>query len=150
MPSRDLTKSSMSMGCTFNSIFPLSMRDMSRISLIRLMRYWLDVSNLSRHSSTRSLSSATFLAMEVMPTMALSGVRISWLIRDRKSVLAWLTASALAFITKDGMILLSSSKSFLCSSFQLYPSVFTSKLRMPANMPWFHMAAWRQLMDDSS
>ena len=53
--------------------------------------------------------------MVVMPLMAFMGVRISWLMRERKSVLALLTASALDFMTKDGIILTSSFKSLRCS-----------------------------------
>lgn len=77
--------------------------------------------------------STTFLAMAVMPTGGVKR-RISWLIRDRKSVCR-LTASALAFITKRRMILLSSSKA--CSSFQLYPpSPQTQNARKHALVPY--------------
>ena len=74
--------------------FPLSIRLMSSTSLIRPSRCLLEIVILPSASKTRSLSSMCIPATAVMPRMAFIGVRMSWLIRDRKSLLAILADSA--------------------------------------------------------
>ena len=67
---------------------PLSMRDMSNTSLTRLMRWAEAVWILRRQSWTRAFSSMWLRPMVVSPTMALTGVRISWDILERNRLLA--------------------------------------------------------------
>ena len=90
--------------------------------MTKFSRYTLDDSIFSRQSSVFTGSFTTLLAMVVMPLMAFMGVRISWDMRERKSVLARLTASALDFIIKEGMIFTSSFSSLRCSIVHSKPS----------------------------
>ena len=82
---------------------PLSIFDISNTSLIRLSNNLDAPLIFSIQSSSRSRSSTCALAMAVIPMIAFMGVRISWLMRARKSDLAWLAFSA------------ESSASFNCS-----------------------------------
>jgi len=91
--SRYLLNSSIEYGSGFRTTFPLSAFAISRISLISPNRNLEDVSIFCRFSCAfcgRSISSVKY----VRPMMPLSGVRISWLMRERKSVLASLASSA--------------------------------------------------------
>ena len=74
--------------------FPLSIRLMSRISLIRDSRCSLEVEILARYSFTFSWLSTWEAAREVNPMMAFMGVRISWDMLFRNVVLAELALSA--------------------------------------------------------
>ena len=58
-------------------IFPLSILDISKMSLIRLSRYWEELSILCRQSSTFCESCFSCMAIPVMPIIAFMGVRIS-------------------------------------------------------------------------
>ena len=75
---------------------PLSMRLMSRMSLIRDRRNRPETSSLARQSAAAAGSSSCWNARVAMPRMAFMGVRISWLIRERNSLLAALACSAWA------------------------------------------------------
>ena len=85
-----------SKGPILGVIFPLSILDISRTSLIRLSRCWLESSIFFRQSSIFSGSFIWEKAIFVMPTMAFIGVRISWLMRERKSDFARFAFSALS------------------------------------------------------
>jgi len=76
------------------SIFPFSILDMSRISLMRDSRYWEEDSIFFKFVSTRSGSRSSIQVRFASPMIAFMGVRISWLILDRNSPLALLWASA--------------------------------------------------------
>ena len=67
---------------------------MSRISLIRLSRCWLDRLIFLRHSATRTRSSSRVDAIAAIPMIAFIGVRISWLMLERNWLLAMLAALA--------------------------------------------------------
>ena len=82
------------MTSTFSVSLPLSILDISRTSLIRPSRCWLDREIFRRQEATRSGLSILAAAMAVMPTMAFMGVRMSWLILERNSLLARLARSA--------------------------------------------------------
>ena len=72
----------------FNVICERSILLMSRISLMRLSR-WLDETDIFfRQSATFSLSSRCAVASVVIPMIAFIGVRISWLMAERKSLFA--------------------------------------------------------------
>ena len=73
--------------------FPLSILDISKISLMSASRNLAEFSTLSRQSHTRSGSSHDSLAMESIPMIAFMGVRMSWDMRERKSDLARLARS---------------------------------------------------------
>ena len=75
---------------------PLSIRLISRISLIRLSRCWPDTLIFFRYSLTRSMLSICAVARAVNPIMAFIGVRISCDILFRNTVLALLACSAAA------------------------------------------------------
>ena len=77
-------------------IFPLSIRLISRISLINLSRYWDEDRIFPRFSLTCSGTSSIIDVKSLSPTMAFMGVRISWLILERNSPFARLAASALS------------------------------------------------------
>ena len=77
-------------------IFPVSILDISRISLSSDKRYLDEVSILSKQSFTRTGSSIFNLPMVLIPIIAFIGVLISWLILERKSDLALLAAFAAA------------------------------------------------------
>ena len=79
-----------------NLTFPLSILDMSRISLIRLSRSLPERMILLKHSSSLALSSISFLAISAKPRMAFMGVLISWDILFRNTLLALLADSAMA------------------------------------------------------
>ena len=80
----------------FNMAFPLSILDISKISLMSASRNLAEFSTLSRQSRTRSGSSHDSLAMESIPMIAFMGVRMSWDMRERKSDLARLARSAIS------------------------------------------------------
>ena len=73
---------------------PLSILLMSSTSLIRPSRCLLERAILLRQFCSCCLLSMLAVAMAVMPTMAFIGVRISWLMLERKSLLALLAFSA--------------------------------------------------------
>ena len=66
----------------------------SRTSLISASKWLLDSVIFARQSSTFSGCPSFMRASSVMPMMAFIGVRISWLMRERKSLLALLAATA--------------------------------------------------------
>ena len=84
---------------TFSDSLPLSILDMSSTSLISPSRCLLDRAIFFRQLWTCWMSSMLAVAIAVMPTMAFIGVRISWLMLERNSLLALLawTASRLAW-----------------------------------------------------
>ena len=97
-------------------ILPLSILDISRISLIRLSRYWEERSIFLRQSSTLSGSSFSLMAIPVIPMIAFIGVRISWDMRERKSLLARLAKSYFSRLILLSIILDISTNSLLISS----------------------------------
>ena len=72
----------------FNVIFPLSILDISSTSLISPKRCLLDKVIFFRQFCTCWMSSIFAVAIAVIPTIAFMGVRISWLILERNSLLA--------------------------------------------------------------
>ena len=89
-----LMNSSVGIFSLLSSILPLSIRLISRISLINDNRNREEMPILEIQSSTCSSSPMDWAAMVLMPMMAFMGVLISWLIRERKSLLAALACSA--------------------------------------------------------
>ena len=85
-------------GSEANCILPLSILETSRMSLTKESWNWEARAILSMHSLRRSGSRAFFLAIAVRPMMALMGVRISWDMRDKKTLLARLASSACSFL----------------------------------------------------
>lgn len=85
-------------GSEANCILPLSILETSRMSLTKESWNWEARAILSMHSLRRSGSPAFFLAIAVRPMMALMGVRISWDMRDKKTLLARLASSACSFL----------------------------------------------------
>ena len=71
-----------------NVSFPLSIFDISSTSLIRPSRCLLDKAIFLRQCCTCSISSMCVVAIAVIPTIAFIGVRISWLMFERNSLLA--------------------------------------------------------------
>ena len=79
---------------TFRVSLPLSILDISSTSLMRPSRCLLDREIFCRQEATCSRLSRLAAAMAVMPTMAFMGVRMSWLMLERNSLLARLARSA--------------------------------------------------------
>ena len=77
-----------------NVNLPLSILDISKTSLISPKRCLLDNVIFLRQFSTCFLSSMWAVAIAVMPTIAFIGVRISWLIFAKKSLLALFASRA--------------------------------------------------------
>ena len=75
---------------------PDSMRDMSRMSLMRPSRWRAEEPMRSRCWRVLAEMSGSLRAMLSSPMMAFMGVRISWLMLERKTVLARLASSAAA------------------------------------------------------
>ena len=98
----------------FNMAFPLSILDISKISLMSASRNLAEFSTLSRQSRTRSGSSHDSLAMESIPMIAFMGVRMSWDMRERKSDLARLARSAISRALRSSS---ERSSSFFWSTF---------------------------------
>ena len=87
----------------------------------------------SRASSTRLFSSMCMAAIEVMPRMAFMGVRMSWLMRERKSLLARLAASA-----RD------TARASICccsSSRRITSSMLRMAMVMAVSLPFFRSAS---------
>ena len=72
----------------FNVSFPFSIFDISRTSLISPSKCLLESDIFFKQSFTRLGSSMFAMAIVVIPTIPFIGVRISWLILDRKSLFA--------------------------------------------------------------
>ena len=85
--------------------FPLSTLEMSSMSFIRVSRWLLARLTLRRHSPTASASPRFFSAIVVSPIMAFIGVRMSWLIVERKSVFALFATSAASFASSAALAL---------------------------------------------
>ena len=81
-------------GCSSRATLPLSMRLMSKMSLMRLSRWVEEDWILPRYSRTFSGWSMRLPARAVKPTMAFMGVRMSWDIFDKKALLAALALLA--------------------------------------------------------
>ena len=64
---------------------PFSILDISSTSLISPRRWWLDKRIFWRQSFTRSWSPIWAAAISAIPVITFMGVRISWLMRERKS-----------------------------------------------------------------
>ena len=75
---------------------PDSIRDMSRMSLIRFRRCSAEDPICSRYSLVSSGVSGSCRAMLSRPMIAFIGVRISWLMLDRNAVFARFASSAAA------------------------------------------------------
>ena len=106
---------------TFRVVLPLSMRLMSRISFMMPSSNWPEFSSLSRCSASFSGWCSSFFIRVVMPMMAFMGVRISWLMLARKSVLALLARSA-DCNASAAMSCACRSSSFTCVRWMLYCS----------------------------
>ena len=74
---RSWTRSARENRSSLRVIRPLSIRDISRTSLTRLIKWAEAVRIFSRQSCTRAFSSIWLRPMAVMPMMAFMGVRIS-------------------------------------------------------------------------
>ncbi len=72
---------------------PASIREMSSTSLMSDSR-WRPATWIWSTLDACSAGSSSISSSWAKPRMALSGVRSSWLIRDRNSLLAWLARSA--------------------------------------------------------
>ena len=79
---------------TFRLVLPLSILLMSRMSLMRLSRCWLEEEIFRVYSRTFSGCSASRPSSTEKPTMAFMGVRMSWDMLARKLLLASLAALA--------------------------------------------------------
>ena len=112
-------------GFSSRCILPLSIRLISRTSLIRLSRWFPDVIIFFRYSFTWSFWSMWVVASAVNPTMAFMGVRISWDILDRNVLLALFAR----FACKRA-----SSSRFFCS---ISLRISSSTLWNPRTTPWF-------------
>ena len=99
------------------SIFPVSILDISRISLIRDSRYLDEASIFRKQSWTLGVSSIFICPMVLIPIMAFMGVLISWLILDRKSDLALFAALAAASASRKSCSCLACSALWLSSTF---------------------------------
>ena len=75
------------------SIFPASIFEKSRMSLITVSRESPDIFTVSRYSRCSGVSSVSS-ARSVIPITPFSGVRISWLMLAKNSLFARLAASA--------------------------------------------------------
>ena len=121
-------------GSSVSSIFPFSIFDISRISLIRSSRWLLDMSIFVRHSLTFSGSLILDAAMEVMPMIAFIGVLISWDIWARKLLFASLAFLAASYAASSAFLFLSSC-SFSSSTLWTARMTFTGiPFRLSANM----------------
>ena len=103
MPRQAATIGCSSSGSSVSCTAPDSMRARSRVSLIRSSRCqparWICCVHSrwwAANAGSRSRPSNW-----AKPIMALSGVRSSWLMRDRNSLLAWLAASACCSARSD-------------------------------------------------
>ena len=76
-----------------NSSLPASILEKSRISLIRVSKESAEIFTMVRYSRCSELSSVS-RARSVMPMIPFMGVRSSWLMLARNSLLARLAASA--------------------------------------------------------
>ena len=83
---------------------------------IRLMRCPEDRDIFFRQSATRSLSSIWTAASSVMPMIAFIGVRMSWLMAERNSLLPRLASSARASASLSSSFLRRSSASMSVTS----------------------------------
>ena len=91
-----MTSSKISKGSFCSTILLLSIFDISSTSLISISRCLEEKVILERQSSALAGSSSEAAAIAVILMMAFKGVRISWLIRDRKSLFAMLARSAVS------------------------------------------------------
>ena len=89
---------------------PLSMRDMSRTSLMRSSRCRLAIEILSRQSFTRSGRSTYMVAMAVSPIIEFIGVRMSCDMELRKSLFAREARSAMRRASSRALRLSSSRR----------------------------------------
>ena len=124
---------------------PLSTLEMSRMSLISVSKWLLARLIFRRLSLTVTWSSVFFPAIVVSPMIAFMGVRISWDMVDRKSVLArfaWSAATAAAFswrfrfITLCRLNMRSSSRpaTIIPMSVQLLSCSFSSRIGIIVTM----------------
>ena len=81
-------------GACSSSTFPASIRDISRMSLMRESRYPESSLALVRYCMAGCSGVSCLSASVSIPVMPFMGVRISWDIRNRKLVLNWLASSA--------------------------------------------------------
>ena len=111
-------------GFSSRFILPLSMRLISKMSLIRLSKWLPEVIIFFRYSCTCSRWLMWVIARLVKPTMAFIGVRMSCDILERKTLLALLARLACWRA--------SCNRFFFSSSLR----VSSSTLRIPSTMPW--------------
>jgi len=89
--------------CSSSTALPLSMRDISSVSLIRSISRFPDVSIFFRYSCFFA-ALVSFSASRVKPMMPLSGVRRSWDMLERNSDFAWLARSASSLVRRSSSI----------------------------------------------
>ncbi|MPN26751.1 hypothetical protein SDC9_174176 [bioreactor metagenome] len=85
-------------GISSSVSLPASIFDRSSTALMMSSRWLPAASSLSRRSLCSGLRPPRRIRC-AMPVMALSGVRISWLMLARKALFAWLAASAASLAT---------------------------------------------------
>ena len=128
-------------GSRLSKYFPLSILDISRTSLIRPRRCSLPDFNFSRYSFTRTGLSACFSARVTKPVIAFIGVRMSWLMFDKKRDFALFAFSAEAR---------ASSRSFFwCISCFVSASTFIKPKRTSLYSSGFPMRTILSFMYDS-
>ena len=104
---------------------PDSMRLMSRMSLISPSRCRALSPIFSRYSRVWGRRVSSFRARLFRPMMAFMGVRISWLMLDRKAVLALLACSAAASASASARFLASASRISASMTVKPTPTAWT-------------------------
>ena len=107
-------------GSSCNESLPLSILDISSISLISPSRCRLDTLIFFRQERTLGGLSRLLMARLVIPIIPFIGVRISWLILERNSFFALLERSAEAR-ARSAVFLASSSSCICCPVRRKYP-----------------------------
>ena len=128
-----------------SKICPLSTLDISKTSLIKFNNNLEETIIFFKQSTIRSRSSICILAIVVIPIMAFIGVRISWLIRDKKSDLAWFADLATCRASWSNCLCRSSSRTSIISV-RVKRSIFLSlskklkriflSLKTPFSITW--------------
>jgi len=93
---------------SLSSIFPDSILLISRISFINAKRCLLDTLILYRQSAIFSGLFKYISAIAIIPIIAFIGVRISWLIFERKFDLAWLARLVASYASFNACLVASS------------------------------------------
>ncbi len=126
-----------------SSRWPDSIFEKSRMSLMMPSRWRPEFCTASAKWRCSALSEVSS-SNSVMPSTPFIGVRISWLMVARKSLLAWLAASAASFARSSSRVRTATSssnwsrcaarrpsRSAICASMRLKPSASESSSTMP-------------------